>query len=521
MPAEDPLEEAIASLAAGLRSALRENPELREAARAFAYALLDAAELEGGVSPDEAPPEEPPSTSARTGPPIDIAEVRIGQMQEPAEGRTVVFTRGGLDAVAAAAQDAAPQAPASVEPRHLGRLASAFELKAEATEWALRRMHLIESGADFTTDIQPQDQDFWARADRIGNCFLWMLHPFAPEPGSEDAWELLAETFRNAAGAFSAMASADTDAGREQGQWEEAIDLAAEAQSAVRVATRGVGQGFDPTQQEAFETLKQIAGRESIYIHRYMRKDDLAEPLAWHALRERIERFEESLFSGERMRKERKALLNKVRYHVKKGRSDTGELNESDARTIAESVERYVETGVPESSVDLREILLGVVDSFPYLEEDFPVFERVLRSIDQYLSRSPVESRVRTTRTQASETGEARNLLQGKAAVLIGGLERKEAKRALCQQLGLADLLWLRSQPHESINSFKPYIERPEVAVVLLAIRWSSHSFGEVSAYCEELGKPLVRLPAGYHPNQVAAQVMAQASGQLQQRQGE
>ena len=50
------------------------------------------------------------------------------------------------------------------------------------------------------------------------------------------------------------------------------------------------------------------------------------------------------------------------------------------------------------------------------------------------------------------------------------------------------------------------------MALVVLAIRWSSHSFGDVKGYCDQYGKPLVRLPAGYNPNQVAVQVLSQAS---------
>ena len=62
---------------------------------------------------------------------------------------------------------------------------------------------------------------------------------------------------------------------------------------------------------------------------------------------------------------------------------------------------------------------------------------------------------------------------------------------------------------------FESHIARPDVALVILAIRWSSHGFGDVTAYCEKYGKPLVRLPAGYNPSQVAAQVLAQCSGRL------
>ena len=56
------------------------------------------------------------------------------------------------------------------------------------------------------------------------------------------------------------------------------------------------------------------------------------------------------------------------------------------------------------------------------------------------------------------------------------------------------------------------------VAVVVLAIRWSSHSYGEVKQFCEQYGKPLVRLPAGYNPNQVAAHIVAQCSDRLAQQ---
>ena len=58
--------------------------------------------------------------------------------------------------------------------------------------------------------------------------------------------------------------------------------------------------------------------------------------------------------------------------------------------------------------------------------------------------------------------------------------------------------------------------DRPEVALVLLAIRWSSHAFGDVQHFCDRHGKPLVRLPGGYSTNQVAAQILAQSSNVLE-----
>jgi hypothetical protein len=57
------------------------------------------------------------------------------------------------------------------------------------------------------------------------------------------------------------------------------------------------------------------------------------------------------------------------------------------------------------------------------------------------------------------------------------------------------------------VSAFDPAIARPDVALGLLAIRWSGHAFGDVNHSCDRLGKPLVRLPSGDSPNQVAAPI--------------
>jgi hypothetical protein len=84
---------------------------------------------------------------------------------------------------------------------------------------------------------------------------------------------------------------------------------------------------------------------------------------------------------------------------------------------------------------------------------------------------------------------------------------------ALRQALGLGDVRWLSTPDHTSFTVFEPDIARPDVAVVVLAIRWSNHDYAEVQRYCDKYSKPLVRLRAGYNPNQVAHQLLAQAGG--------
>ena len=86
---------------------------------------------------------------------------------------------------------------------------------------------------------------------------------------------------------------------------------------------------------------------------------------------------------------------------------------------------------------------------------------------------------------------------------------------ALKSALRLKELIWIGVDDIQSVTELEPYVARPDVAVVLLAIRWSRHSFGDVSRYCERYGKPLVRLPGGYNSRQVAAQILSQCGDRL------
>ncbi len=86
------------------------------------------------------------------------------------------------------------------------------------------------------------------------------------------------------------------------------------------------------------------------------------------------------------------------------------------------------------------------------------------------------------------------------------------------QKLELSELKWITSREHESLDVFEPDITHPSTDVVVLMIRWSSHSYGGDRKFCEEHGKLFARLPRGYSPNQLAVQVMGQVGDRLLQR---
>jgi hypothetical protein len=99
--------------------------------------------------------------------------------------------------------------------------------------------------------------------------------------------------------------------------------------------------------------------------------------------------------------------------------------------------------------------------------------------------------------------------------VIIGGDERPNRKAAIRAAFDLSEVDWIATRPHETHDSLIPPIRNPETAVVLLMIRWSSHSYGDMCDVCERFGKPLVRLPGGYNPSMIAREVSEQAGKRL------
>ncbi|MDZ7619486.1 MAG: hypothetical protein U1E05_21000, partial [Patescibacteria group bacterium] len=227
----------------------------------------------------------------------------------------------------------------------------------------------------------------------------------------------------------------------------------------------------------------------------------------------RIESLDASIEETRRLGKQRKKLLGKIRHKVSlvvqepQGAADHW-------RILIDSVAELVADGLPPSNRELRETLIPAIDLLP---EDLDLPEDavlVLREIDRYLASCPPPEKAAAPEV-TSEVRAVAGLLQGKAMVLIGGDRRAGASQALKEAFALEELIWIPTKEHQSIDGFEPAIAQPNVALVLLAIRWSSHSYTDVRAFCDRYGKPLVRLPGGYNPNQVAMQIMSQASERL------
>jgi hypothetical protein len=383
-------------------------------------------------------------------------------------------------------------------------------LKAEGARWAAARQRNIQAGASYYVEIEPKDREIISKAKALEDCFLWMNHSSAPIPADLRLWEDVGGCFEAAAMATALLRQVIENGEEYQGFVEKTIDLAAESQSAVRMAVEMVGGKPDSDQNKIYNWLRQSATEQQIFIARFMRIDDPANPTLWNDLQERIGQLDSKIEEIRQRDKQRVKMLKKAQYHARI--IGEGKGTDADWKKVIEAVETLVTEGMPPSNTDLRDMLAPIVDDMPDTNGLPEGFKRVLCEVDRYLATQmpPAQQIVRET---SGEVQKVADLYKGKTMVVIGGERRPHSYEALKSAFGLKDLIWIATREHESIEVFVPSIARPDVDVVLLAIRWTSHSYGDVRGVCQRYGKEFFRLPAGYNPNQVAHQILQQRGG--------
>ena len=381
--------------------------------------------------------------------------------------------------------------------------------KGEAARWAVERLLRGREGRNRCEPDTPIESNIAEWADKFTDCYYWAK-------ASESSEQVDLSLLENTAGCFESLAEglaiARTAFERNQGvkALERVLPLVAEAQSALRIALQRLSAAEATEQLEVFEWVKATAARHRVYLKRFMRADDGADPGNWSNL---LARIEAAGASGQ-LTGQHASELERIKEHS--NRIGEGEASEEEWQAIIRLVDHLVADGIRPSNPEIRNALISVMDDLPERQDLPDGFRRVLREIDRYVARRPSLAKEAISHATAPEAIEARRLLHGRSVVLIGGTRRREAQESLRRALGLSELIWIETKEHQSIDSFEPLIARADVAVVLLAIRWSSHAFGDVRQFCDRHSKPLVRLPGGYNPNQVAAQVVAQCSGKLE-----
>lgn len=477
------------------------------------------------AQPEESPAAEEvatdghdPAPAAATTPPASAATADNGPLPALTLGQSVPAAEGPR-------WSASPEVMAQVAAQQsqdaaLAKLEARSRLKADALLWAADPKRRRSNGERLHRVIEPREQELLEQADALDSA-LWMLEPSFVVPADARLIDECTSSFQGVADSASLVRRLLSQADVDRRSFQAALALLAETQSALRVAVERLGRSAsDPDQLSAYMWLRGETARRQIYLSRFMRINDPADPGALGDLRDRIRLIDTNHRTlGLRDKKQRK-LLGTLRYHA--GRVAQGDGTEHDWNKVVATIDGLLEAGMPPSAREIRELVLPLTDHMPDLDPVPRGLRLVLQAIDQYLATQAAEAERRCDDTSAAEeesatpaVAEVARYLEGREVILIGGNRRVGAAEALESAFRLSRLEWLETREHESIDWFEPHVARPSVALVLLAIRWSSHSFGEVKGFCDLYGKPLVRLPGGYNPNQVAAQILEQAAQQL------
>ncbi len=389
------------------------------------------------------------------------------------------------------------------------------ELKAEGARWTAARQRLLSRGTNFSDDIAPLDREIIERA-KEAECFLWMNHPSFSPPADLALLDTLGGCFEATGAALEVVREIFGCLDDDRGNLQQLLLLVAEAQSALLSAIENIGGPTDKEQLAVFVWLKEQAERLGIYIDRHMKADNLADPTQWPSLLNRLHSFRDAAQRRIEQDEQKGRLVGDLDGLV--SRIDDADDNGGAAlwNEIGLLLDELVDLGVPPSSVEIRDLLLPHIDDAPELA-DRPGYALVVREINRFLASSDETPPEEAPSAPIPQLAAAAELLQGRSLLLIGGDNRPHSKAALESAFQLSELVWLSTKHGTSVTSFEPYVARTDIAAVLLAIRWASHGFGEVRRYCTRYGKPLVRLPAGYSPEQVASQILAQCSDRLGQ----
>jgi hypothetical protein len=398
-------------------------------------------------------------------------------------------------------------------------IARRCELKAAAAR--ARAAWLRES--ESSESARPLDmRALIAEAKKLPDSFLWMADRWRLEDATSYDLDTLADSFGaldEALGWIVALMNSENV--RKPSDWASALYAAAEAQSGVRLACTAVGFENDRDQLRAFHWLRATARNEMIYL-RHMSKDDPPDLDDIPSLRDRIRESRDALARIQQRERDHDQLLKRVQYHARRvlpenhdprGVSPT-HTQEWDG--LERALQAWADANLAPSDVSLREVLLPLAQVIPdgrmWSDAADLAWREVLEHIERESERIEESAPVRQV---PEHVREAAALLRGRTVALIGGVPRVDAQIRLKRDLELEELIWVETRAHQSTSPFEPVISRPEVNIVLLAIRWASHSFSEIDTLCARLEKPLVRLPRGYNPSEVARQILAQASGKL------
>jgi hypothetical protein len=369
--------------------------------------------------------------------------------------------------------------------------------------------HLRNQNHALTTPLPTCDPDAAAIVGDDGN--RWVRVMQSRSTITPEAWDALAGSYTATATITETLAQVLDDAALAAYRIT-GLELAAEVQSALRAAVAPTQQPPDAGQEVFFQWIRRRAEQEEVFIRHYMRKRDRAEPEDWATRLERVETWRDQVEDAVYRHRHERKRMGKLRYQLHRVADG---VSDEWPRALA-TIDALIEHGMPPSHRGLRHLLLPHLAALP-AEPDRPrnvnLVVREIQRAHAATDHAPPDDD--TPPPAESHITDVADLLRDTTIVLIGGDSRPRVAQTIEETFELRELIWCDTRPHQSYLTLEPAIARPDVVLVVPAIRWASHDLGAVRTLCEQYNTPLVRLPGGYNVAQLAHQVLQQASTRL------
>lgn len=392
----------------------------------------------------------------------------------------------------------------------LALIAERCKMKFESCDAVLKRL-VTDPGSDEHHLLTRQIEELIARGRSIPGCFLWA--PFRQQPlPAREIVEWAARAYENLMRSAELLRAIENQPDLAS-ELPGAAQLFAQAQSSLRIAIEQTWLNRpDQDQEDAFIWLRVLTLRDQVYIPRFMRLDDPADPAQWRTLAAEITEARASVDRRIESRMKQRQALNKLRYSVKMLLSEAPSPEASRWEGVVKALQLV---GADDESVP------GIVRPLSALSVPRE-FESSLRRfiIDpgpRPLSESAdIDDAVPTPRSFSESILRVRSALVNHRVVLSGGVVSPTHKAALEAAFELGDLDWVALREHASSDPLLSSIRRPNTRLVLLAVRLSGHGhIDDAQELCRTLNIPCVLLKGGLNPERVAADILEQSARAL------
>lgn len=532
-PESDSLAELIERF---LDEQLQKSPALQDLARHLATLTLQRLEqLDRADSPQPGRPE--PTLPAAPAPsnivgPSAIVPLQIGNAR-------IDIPVTGPSHTIGAAREAAAGGPLRQddEQDYLERTARARAIDLERISMRCRikavscRHQILRQNQERDTpeefESRQRMNDLIAQAKAIPDCFLWMFFRKGL-PTSDEQLELIARCYEAMADAAELChAMEPIDYWPNEDLVREALQLLSTTSSALRVSLEETWLTQpDIDQNEVHQWLKLVTAEHRYHVRHHMQLNDPADPevdapAARTKACEMLSQLKEQRAGRERAER----LLKMALYHAQKVRDaaespyDT-DPPDHDCQKVNDAIDDLIALDPQGLDGMIRELAaVASPDAFP---DGIEAHARLVTAAAQNAADSkpkskPTDEDAPQGRTWSDDVIRVRKMFDGGQIVVVGGEPRRDAIERMIDAFELDGVEWPELTEHGSAEPMRAPISNAQTRLVVVIIKLTGHEHADRARdFAKQASVPLVHMPAGYNPEQIAAEVLNQASTQLQ-----